>query len=66
MENKGDSHWLPSSVQYQPTKELLDRIEKKLKEDGEIAKEKKENYTRVMREMNYTMGKTIGRWPQEI
>ena len=40
---------MPSSVQYKPTKELLDKIEKKLAEDKEIPKEKKENYVRVVK-----------------
>jgi hypothetical protein len=67
MENKNaENHWLPASIQHAPTKELLERIEKKLGEDKEIAKEKKEIYTRVIREMNYTMGKTVPNWPAEI
>lgn len=61
-----ENHWLPSSIHYQPTKELLQRIEKKLNEDKEISKDKKENYNRVIRQMNYTMGKTQPRWPQEV
>ena len=36
-------------MHYQPTKELLERVEKKLNEDKEISKEKKENYNRVIR-----------------
>ena len=31
MEKKSnESHWLPASIHYQPTKELLERVEKKL------------------------------------
>lgn len=66
MQAQNEDHWLPSSHHYAPAKELLDRIEKKLGEDKEISKERKENYTRVIREMNYTMGKCVGRWPQEV
>ena len=64
--NTNENHWLPSSIHYQSTKELLQRIEKKLNEDKEISKDKKENYNRVIRQMNYTMGKTQPRWPQEV
>lgn len=59
-------YWFASSTQYEPTKILLESIEKKLADDKEIPKDKKENYLRVIREMNYTMGKTSPRWPQEI
>lgn len=41
--------WLPPSTQYQPTKTLLDSIEKKLTEDKEVPKDRKENYNRVIR-----------------
>lgn len=66
MQAQIQDHWLPASLHYNPTKELLDKIEKKLAEDKEISKEKKENYIRVIRQMNYTMGKTVGRWPQDV
>lgn len=59
-------HWLPQSNQYGPTKTLLESIDKKLGEDKEVPKEKKETYVRVIREMNYTLGKLEPRWPQEV
>ena len=65
MEKKlNENHWLPSSIQHELVKDLLEKIDKKLAEDKEISKEKKEVYQRVIREMAYTLGKTIPRWPQ--
>jgi hypothetical protein len=61
-----DSGWLPASAHYKSTKEVLDRIENKLASDKEISKEKKENFLRVIKEMNYTMGKLDDRWPLEV
>ena len=65
MEKKhNETHWLPASIQHELVKDLLEKIDKKLTEDKEISKEKKEVYQRVIREMTYTLGKTIPRWPQ--
>lgn len=58
--------WLPASTQYAPAKTLLESIEKKLGEDKEVPKDRRENYIRVIREMNYTLGKLEPRWPQEV
>lgn len=58
--------WLPASTQYAPTKTLLESIEKKLGEDKEVPKDRKENYVRVVREMNYTLGKLEPRWPKDV
>jgi hypothetical protein len=58
--------WLPASTQYAPTKTLLESIEKKLGEDKEVPKDRKENYVRVIREMNYTLGKLEPRWPKDV
>jgi len=42
MQNKYDEGgWMPASNFYKPTKELLERIEDKLKQDKEISKDKK-------------------------
>lgn len=58
--------WLPASVHYRSTKEALDRVESRLAQDKEIPKDKKENYQRVIKEINYTMGKVGERWPSEV
>lgn len=45
---------------------MLEAVEKKLGDDTEIAKDKKEGYVRLIRQMNYTIARTLPRWPQEV
>ena len=67
MRSKRDeTAWLPTSRHYDSVKDTLDKVEKKLAEDKEVNKDKKANYVRVIREMNYTMGKCDGFWPSEV
>jgi hypothetical protein len=41
-------------------------VELKLDQDREISKDKKETYVRIIKEINYTMGKVDPFWPQEV
>lgn len=44
-----ENHWLPTAKHYRTASEALERIEKKLTDDKEVSKDKKENYIRVIR-----------------
>lgn len=42
MQGRGEElYWLAPSTQYQPTKALLESIDKKLTDDKEVPKDKK-------------------------
>lgn len=51
---------------YEPTKQVLEQIDRKLQADKNIANDKKEGYIRIIKELNWSLGKVAPIWPPEI
>jgi len=54
------------SILYHGTKEILSRLISKLPDEKSIQQDKKENYLRTFKEIDWNLTKVTPNWPEEI